>query len=391
MKKSKSEILVLVLVLIVIILSIILVGIKVTNYVNRINGYEKTNVNKIYLEKRNKTNHKPSNLKEVEANDLNIKNVDTYLNNIHFNGSVTILKNGQLMLDKGWGCQNIKSGKKNSPNTMYLIGSAQKFATGLILKKLEIEHKININDDVTKYLPWFKTSEPITLKDLMLHRSGLYKFKANPKTKSLNGAVHDIQHKGINDQYYHKHFYNDANYLVLAQVIEVVTHKSYTQNYYERIGQPYKLEHSAFFNEKAYKHNMATGYKVVKNKIKRTKPNILDQYYGAGNLYMTTHDMVKLVNHLQHNKIFKQSITTPLLQVFGSTAYPEAYRYGFYVTPQYDRINGVFFGQTFTVYFNQQYVVVVASNKVDRSKGSNEKVISYIYHHLLGQHVYINY
>lgn len=112
MKKSKSEILALVLVLIVIILSIILVGIKVTNYVNRINGYEKTNVNKIYLEKRNKTNHKPSNLKEVEANDLNIKNVDTYLNNIHFNGSVTILKNGQLMLDKGWGCQNIKSGKK---------------------------------------------------------------------------------------------------------------------------------------------------------------------------------------------------------------------------------------------------------------------------------------
>ena len=62
---------------------------------------------------------------------------------------------------------------------MYLIGSTQKFTTGLILKHLELSNKININDPVTKYLPWFKTNKTITLKDLMLHRSGLYKFSAN--------------------------------------------------------------------------------------------------------------------------------------------------------------------------------------------------------------------
>lgn len=42
---------------------------------------------------------------------------------------------------------------------MYLIGSAQKFTTGLILKKLENENKVNINDSVTKYLPWFETTK----------------------------------------------------------------------------------------------------------------------------------------------------------------------------------------------------------------------------------------
>ena len=29
------------------------------------------------------------------------------------------------------------------------------------------------------------------------------------------------------------------------------------------------------------------------------KPNILAQYYGAGNLYMTTYDMAHLVNNLK--------------------------------------------------------------------------------------------
>lgn len=47
---------------------------------------------------------------------------------------------------------------------MFLIGSAQKFSTGLLLKQLEEEHKININDPVSKYIPWFKTSKPIPLK-----------------------------------------------------------------------------------------------------------------------------------------------------------------------------------------------------------------------------------
>ena len=171
------------------------------------------------------------------------------------------------MLDKGYGYQNISS-KKSNANTMYLIGSAQKFTTGLI-QHLELSNKININDPVTKYLPWFKTNKTITLKDLMLHRSGLYKFSANPNTKSLDGAVHDIQRRGINSKYYHKHLYNDANYLVLAQVIEAVTHHSYVENYYKFLAEPYHLEHSAFFNEKPYKKNMATGYKVKNEKLKR--------------------------------------------------------------------------------------------------------------------------
>ena len=36
---------------------------------------------------------------------------------------------------------------------------------------------------------------------------------------------------------------------MLAQVIEVVTHKSYAANYYDDLAQPFSLQHSAFFNE----------------------------------------------------------------------------------------------------------------------------------------------
>ena len=52
-----------------------------------------------------------------------------------------------------------------------------------MLKQLEVENKVNINDPVTKYLPWFKTSKEITLKDLMLHESGLHKYEASTNIK----------------------------------------------------------------------------------------------------------------------------------------------------------------------------------------------------------------
>lgn len=388
MKNNKLKIIAFILVLIVLILLIIVFVIKVTKYSIKDSEYNNVNDNKAYIEHRDKNHKTVDKLKTVQAKDDNIEQINTYLKNVHFNGSITVLKDGKLMLDKGYGYQNISSKKKSKANTMYLIGSAQKFTTGLILKHLELSNKININDPVTKYLPWFKTNKTITLKDLMLHRSGLYKFSANPNTKSLDGAVHDIQRRGINSKYYHKHLYNDANYLVLAQVIEAVTHHSYVENYYKFLAEPYHLEHSAFFNEKPYKKNMATGYKVKNEKLKTMKPNTLDQYYGAGNLFMSTHDMARLVNDLQQNNIFNQAVTTSLLQEIGSTKYPESYRYGFYSTPQVNRINGVFFGQIFTVYFNEDYIIVLATNKVDYSKVSNESIISHIYYQLLGQNIY---
>ncbi len=388
MKNNKLKIIAFILVLIVLILLIIVFVIKVTKYSIKDSEYNNVNDNKAYIEHRDKNHKTVDKLKTVQAKDDNIEQINTYLKNVHFNGSITVLKDGKLMLDKGYGYQNISSKKKSNANTMYLIGSAQKFTTGLILKHLELSNKININDPVTKYLPWFKTNKTITLKDLMLHRSGLYKFSANPNTKSLDGAVHDIQRRGINSKYHHKHLYNDANYLVLAQVIEAVTHHSYVENYYKFLAEPYHLEHSAFFNEKPYKKNMATGYKVKNEKLKTMKPNTLDQYYGAGNLFMSTHDMARLVNDLQQNNIFNQAVTTSLLQEIGSTKYPESYRYGFYSTPQVNRINGVFFGQIFTVYFNEDYIIVLATNKVDYSKVSNESIISHIYYQLLGQNIY---
>ncbi|ARJ51334.1 methicillin resistance protein FmtA [Staphylococcus lutrae] len=318
--------------------------------------------------------------------------IDQYLQHAKFNGTIAVFENGQLMMNKGYGYQDFESGKKNDPNTLYLIGSAQKFLTGMMVKKLELENKVNVNDPVSKYISGFEFHQKLTIEDLLRHRSGFYKYQGSDKILDLNGAIKEIHQRGIDPKFYHKHFYNDANYLVLAKVIENVTHQSYVKNYYHFIGNPLELTHSAFFNDTRYDEHFAKGYGIDKktNAPYYRPPQYLDQYYGAGNIYMSAHDMGVLVRSLQTNQMFPQDVTHPYLHELMTKRYPEKYRYGFYVYNDKNRINGIFFGHIFTTYFNDQYIVVLATNDDQPNPNNNEAKIKHIYYNILNQRAIIN-
>lgn len=99
---------------------------------------------------------------------------------------------------------------------------------------------------------------------------------------------------------------------------------------------------------------------------------------------MTPHDMGKLILTLQNNELFKDNITTPLLHESLTPRYPKAYRYGFYSLPNKNRINGGFFGQVFTAYFNGDYIVVLGTN-YENNDVNNEEKIKHIFNKLLKQ------
>lgn len=319
----------------------------------------------------------------MNKNEPVYQNIDKYLKKEKFNGAIAIYHNGQLEMNKGYGYQNIGEGKKSDANSMYLIGSAQKFTTGLMLKKLETEGKVNINDPITKYLPWFKTSKPLYLRDIMLHQSGLKKYQPSDQIHSIDGAAHWLQKQGIQPGMYKVHQYNDGNYILLARVIEAITKESYAKYFNQNFATPFNLDRTAFYNDEPFKKYMASGYNDLKF---LQKPKYMDQYYGAGNLYMAPKDMARLILDLQDNKIFSPAITNELLYEVQIPKYPGAYRYGFYSYGPGNRINGVFFGQQMTSYFNKNYVVVMGNN-YQHPRGKNEKMLFNIFVHQLHQPV----
>ena len=90
--------------------------------------------------------------------------------------SVLVMKDGNVLLQKGYGYADLKSKKPVDPaSTIFRLASISKLFTWVSVMQLEEQGKLNLDADVNQYLdfpirPAF--GKPITLRNLMTHTAG---------------------------------------------------------------------------------------------------------------------------------------------------------------------------------------------------------------------------
>lgn len=297
--------------------------------------------------------------------------VERLLKNAHFNGAVYIEHHNKELLNQAYGYKNVNLVPLKKDD-MFLDGSVEKFLTGIIVRKLEDEGKIDRNQQLAYYLPQF-TGLNITVKDLLMHRSGLKHIKPMKTTNGLNSTINKIAAQGIDPSIYHQYHYNDVNYIVLAKIIEVTSQQSYEHNLQKYIVQPLGLKSTVLYNKSTMQSHFAEG--MINSKKKRAlKPYGLDQYIGAGSHYLSVKDLGKIAHAYSHHQLFsKEELNVLLSNVEGNI---QTYRYGFHVKKGYLRIRGVFYGQEMVGWFNDKTIVILATNTFDaaHSKKSEQLV-----------------
>src|SRR5579872_1587355 len=102
--------------------------------------------------------------------------VSAYATNNSFNGTVLVAQKGKILLDKGYGFQNIKDNKPNTANTIYQIGSITKQFTSAIILQLVEQNKMTLQDKLSKYIPDYPKGDSITVEHLLTHTSGIYNY-----------------------------------------------------------------------------------------------------------------------------------------------------------------------------------------------------------------------
>lgn len=95
--------------------------------------------------------------------------------------AVLVVKDGQIVIAKGYGVKELGTNDKVDANTLFMIGSNTKAFTGTALALLEQDGKLNLEDKVVKYLPDFKmkdewVTQHLNLLDIVSHRMGLETF-----------------------------------------------------------------------------------------------------------------------------------------------------------------------------------------------------------------------
>ncbi|HSJ09196.1 MAG TPA: serine hydrolase, partial [Longimicrobiales bacterium] len=92
--------------------------------------------------------------------------------------AVAIVKDGRIVLAKGYGVRELGSNAPVDEHTLFAIASNTKAFTSAALAMLVDEGKLSWDDRVRDHLPWFQLYDPyvtehMRIRDLLSHRSGL--------------------------------------------------------------------------------------------------------------------------------------------------------------------------------------------------------------------------
>lgn len=170
--------------------------------------------------------------------------------------AVGIVKDGKLVLAKGYGVANIKTGQKVDANTLFGIASNSKAFTASALAILVDEGKINWDDKVKKYLPDFKmydeyVTEQFTIRDLLTHKSGLglgagdLMIWPDGHDFTPKDIVKNIQYLKPVSGFRTKYDYDNLLYVIAGEVIEKVSGKTWCDFVEERLMKPIGMNKSA--------------------------------------------------------------------------------------------------------------------------------------------------
>jgi CubicO group peptidase (beta-lactamase class C family)/D-alanyl-D-alanine dipeptidase len=140
-------------------------------------------------------------------------------------------------------------------DSVYRAGSVSKLFTDLIVMQLVEEGKLDIDVPVTTYLSTFRPHNPygapITLRQLMTHRSGLVREPPvgsyfDPTEPSLKATVDSLNSTTLVAPPGTLTKYSNGGIAVVGRVLEVVTGKPYEQLAKERILTPLGMSNSGF-------------------------------------------------------------------------------------------------------------------------------------------------
>lgn len=182
----------------------------------------------------------------VLAQELDINKLDKYIENAREEWgipgmAVAVVKDGKVILAKGYGYRNVEATKKVDKNTLFAIASNSKAFTTSALAILVDEGKINWEDKVIDYLPWFKMYDPyvtanMTIRDLVSHRSGLNTFSGDLLWYYTNYSTEEVVKRAqhLKPKYgFREHFgYQNIMFATAGLILEKVTGETW-QNYVE--------------------------------------------------------------------------------------------------------------------------------------------------------------
>lgn len=227
--------------------------------------------------------------------------------------AISIVKDGKVLFTKGYGYADLEKKTPVVPEkTIFRIGSITKVFTATAVMQLADRGKINLGDDVNKYLKGVRVpatfSQPITFANLLTHTSGLDEISPGRHTSNKAEIVPlaEFLKTRIVRQFPPGEVISYGSYspALAGLIVEQVSRTPFKTYLQKNIFAPLKMSRTSITAVNVeHQQDLATGYEYKENKYRKL-PFEWFNTYPSSDINSTATDMARfMIANLQYGAI----------------------------------------------------------------------------------------
>ncbi len=312
-------------------------------------------------------------LAQVDSTDLIVKQMmeEQKITGLSF----AVIKNGQVLANKGYGLANVELNVPVNAETVIRIGSISKqFFTTAIMKLIE-QGKLSVDDPVHKFFSDApETWRPIKIIHLMSHTSGLQREGPAYNNNKIQPDINIIRSAYTLPLVFNpgeRYQYCNLAYFMLAEIIAQTSGMPWQDYIHTALFVPAGMKNTYLTDFYPIIPNRANGYMHKKGILVNATANYAIR--PSGGFLSTSSDMIKWENVLREQKIILKKdnwvkLWQPFIKTSKATDSKEYYGLGWFV----DEYKGhqlvwhsganVGFRATFTNFINDGLSIIILTN-----------------------------
>lgn len=227
----------------------------------------------------------------------------------HLSGTVVVARRGEVIFERAYGMASYELEVPNTPTTRFCIASVTKPMTQAICIQLLEAKALALSDPISNWIEDFPRGDDITVDMLINHRAGIaHRVTSDAdEVRPMSAAdVVELARKApLIGEPGKRSVYSSAGYSVLARILEIVSGKSYAQLLRDRVLAPAQMTDSCHVDDRSLVSHRAQSYFVSGRGIENAPVKEYSFLVGAGSVWATARDLVRLVQAMRDGKLGK--------------------------------------------------------------------------------------
>lgn len=230
--------------------------------------------------------------------------------------SVAVVRDGEVVLAKGYGLANAELAVPATEETVYQLASVTKQFTATAIMMLVEEGKLGLDDKIAGHLEGLPEAwGEVTIRQLLSHTSGIKSYtdvggfeKTTRKDYEPREIIDLVAKEPLEFAPGKEHRYCNTGYFLLGMIIEKVAGKPYGEFLDERIFKPLGMSRTRTNDLRAIIPGRAQGYEWDGKQLRNGEYVSPTQPYAAGMLVSCIADMLKWDAALSSAKVLKPEV-----------------------------------------------------------------------------------